>query len=1195
MLAALRRGETLVEQEARLSCKDGSIRHVRISSSALFENGTFIHTRCFTRDMTTQKRIEEEWADLLAREAAARQDAETLCELSQMLANETDVEALLQKVADAATTVAGAQLGAVFYTLTKEPNPSYCLAAVSGVPWDAVAFSGLRSNSVLLDRTLRDRQVMRFLDYSKDAPNDQDFSQVGLHVGSVALRSYLAVPILSRSGEILGGLVLGHEEPGLFLERAEQMGVGIATQAAIALDNARLLAQREENEQRFREMIDALPAAIYTTDAAGRLTHFNPAAVELSGRVPDLGTDQWCVSWKLYHPDGRPLPHDECPMAIALKEGRVLRGVEAIAERPDGTRLWFTPYPSPLRNADGDIVGGINMLIDITERKQAEARSAHLAAIVQSSDDAIISTDLQGVILSWNQSAERLFGYTAEDMIGQPIYQLIPPPRAHEEDRILEQVSKGNRLHHYETVRRRKDGRLIDVSLTVSPIKDTQGRIIGASKISRDITDQKRQLQQRQQLFEFGTAVNRAEALGELYEQALDVITQLFETDRASILVFDTDGQMRFKAFRRLSPEYRHAVEGHSPWEKDDPSPREIVLPNIAQAELDPQLKTTVLHEGIHALAFIPLTYKRRLIGKFMVYFDHPRGMNPQDVQLARATADTLALAIERKRSEEVVRESEVRFRTLADHIAQFAWMADETGSIFWYNQRWYDFTGTSLETMRGWGWKRVHHPDHIERVDTTWRHALHTGEPWEDTFPLRARDGTYHWFLSRALPIRNAEGQIDRWFGTNTDITELREAQASLRASQQELQAFSTGLEHLVEERTKELLQSQHRLRVLATELNLAEQRERKRLAIELHDHLQQLLVLGRLKLGQGKRALKSTSTTREIMRQTDEVLTQALTYTRTLVAELSPPVLLEHGLLAGLTWLGEHMRQHHIAVTVECSLGELRLPEDQAVLLFQSVRELLLNAAKHAESSQATVRVENQNQVLHIEVQDQGKGFDPLNTAHAQSTTTVSSKFGLFSIRERMRALGGRFEIASALGKGTTAVLELPLATQPVCLSPDSVLATVGPSDTSLAEAGLLLHPQRLDHGRETIVRVLLVDDHAMMRQGLRSVLEAYSDVHIVGEAQNGEEAVTLVHELRPSVVIMDINMPKLNGIEATARIKAQCPEIAVIGLSVNAEGPNQTAMLQAGATRMMTKEAAVEELYQAIQASIGVAGIS
>ena len=352
---------------------------------------------------------------------------------------------------------------------------------------------------------------------------------------------------------------------------------------------------------------------------------------------------------------------------------------------------------------------------------------------------------------------------------------------------------------------------------------------------------------------------------------------------------------------------------------------------------------------------------------------------------------------------------------------------------------------------------------------------------------------------------------------------------------------------------------------------------------------------MLGKLKLGQGKRALKSTSAAREIMTQTEEVLTQALTYTRTLVADLSPPVLLEHGLLAGLTWLGEHMRQHHITVTVESTLEELRLPEEQAVLLFQSVRELLFNSAKHADSSHATVRVQLQNHVLRIEVADQGKGFDPLDTANSQSPSPLSSKFGLFSIRERMRALRGRFEIASALGKGTTAVLELHLATQPVPLRPDSVLATVEPREISLGESRSPLRPQLLDHLRRTSVRVLLVDDHAMMRQGLRSVLEAYSDLHIVGEAQNGEEAVTLVHELCPSVVIMDINMPTLNGIEATARIKSQFPQIAVIGLSVNAEGPNQTAMLQAGATRMMTKEAAVEELYQAIQASIGVAGIS
>jgi PAS domain S-box-containing protein len=109
----------------------------------------------------------------------------------------------------------------------------------------------------------------------------------------------------------------------------------------------------------FQNLLEALPAAIYTTDAQGRLTYFNAAAVKLSGRKPQLGTDQWCVTWKIFRPDGKALPHDQCPMAVALKGGPVPSGIECLAERPDGTRFWFTPYPAVIRDAGGNIVGGI--------------------------------------------------------------------------------------------------------------------------------------------------------------------------------------------------------------------------------------------------------------------------------------------------------------------------------------------------------------------------------------------------------------------------------------------------------------------------------------------------------------------------------------------------------------------------------------------------------------------------------------------------------------------------------------------------------------------------------------------------------------------------------------------------------------------------------------------------------------------
>ena len=371
----------------------------------------------------------------------------------------------------------------------------------------------------------------------------------------------------------------------------------------------------------FRAMVEALPVAIYTTDADGHLTYFNAAAEKLAGRKPELGTDKWCVTWKVFLPDGTFLPRDQSPMAAALQGAEVPTGIEAIAERPDGTRLWFTPCPGVVRDAAGRITGAINLLMDITDRKkaeiqaneqfrvmvettpecvkivapdgtllfmnppglamveassaeavtgknvydlvaaedrvrfrefnericrgekgslefdivglegtrrhvethaapfrhidgstvhlaithditkrkQAEAAALLLSAIVDSSDDAIISKDLEGIITSWNKSAERMFGHTDAEAIGQSVAALlIPPDRLDEEPKILARLRGGERVDHFETVRRRKDGTLLDISLTISPVRNAEGNIIGASKIARDISEHKR-IQAREQ------------------------------------------------------------------------------------------------------------------------------------------------------------------------------------------------------------------------------------------------------------------------------------------------------------------------------------------------------------------------------------------------------------------------------------------------------------------------------------------------------------------------------------------------------------------------------------------------------------------------------------------------------------------------------------------------------------------------
>jgi PAS domain S-box-containing protein len=212
---------------------------------------------------------------------------------------------------------------------------------------------------------------------------------------------------------------------------------------------------------------------------------------------PELGKSEFCGSWKLYWPDGTPMPHDECPMALTLKTGKPVRGASAVAERPDGTRVTFIPYPTPLFDDAGTLVGGVNMLVDVTETNRADLAQQRLAAIIESSDDAIISKDLAGTITTWNSGAERLFGYTAAEAIGKSVTMLIPDHQVDDEPKIIASIQRGEKIDHYETVRRRKDGTLVDISLTVSPIKNAQGKIVGASKIARDITERRRNQEQQ--------------------------------------------------------------------------------------------------------------------------------------------------------------------------------------------------------------------------------------------------------------------------------------------------------------------------------------------------------------------------------------------------------------------------------------------------------------------------------------------------------------------------------------------------------------------------------------------------------------------------------------------------------------------------------------------------------------------------
>jgi PAS domain S-box-containing protein len=250
----------------------------------------------------------------------------------------------------------------------------------------------------------------------------------------------------------------------------------------------------QRSEERYRTLFDLVPVAVYVCDADGIIQQYNRRAVELWGCEPsgDGKGPRFCGSYKIYYPDGRLMPHEECPTARALR-GETLKteDLEIIVERPDGERRHVIPAPRVLRNIQGKITGAINSLFDITEQKHAEAAAMRLAAVVRSSHDAVVAKDLNGIITDWNQSAQRIFGYKPKEIIGKSILTLIPRERQSEESEILRRIRRGESIDHYETVRRRKDGRLIDVSLTISPIKDPEGKVIGVSKIARDITQRK--------------------------------------------------------------------------------------------------------------------------------------------------------------------------------------------------------------------------------------------------------------------------------------------------------------------------------------------------------------------------------------------------------------------------------------------------------------------------------------------------------------------------------------------------------------------------------------------------------------------------------------------------------------------------------------------------------------------------------
>lgn len=388
--------------------------------------------------------------------------------------------------------------------------------------------------------------------------------------------------------------------------------------------------------------------------------------------------------------------------------------------------------------------------IEETDQANLELRRAHqeraiYASIVENSDDAIIGKTLDGTVTSWNRAAERIFGYTAEEMIGQSILRIIPPELHEEEGRILQKLRRGERVEHYETNRLNKSGRTVQVSLTASPIRDQQGFIIGASKIARDISLQK-------------DAARSSMRLAAIVDSSDD-----------AIISKDLDGVVMSwnKAAERIFGYTAQEMIGR---------PITTIFP--ADRLDEEKYVLSRIREGRRIEHFE--TVRRAKDGTLL---DVSLTISPiKDSQGRIVGASKIARDITaHKVAEEALRRNEEQLRLMANSIPQLAWMADANGDISWYNERWYEYTGTTFEQMRGWGWQVVHDPQVLPQVMERWKESLQKGAPFEMEFPLRGADGVFRWFLTRVNPMRDAEGRVLRWFGTNTNIDEARNARQAL------------------------------------------------------------------------------------------------------------------------------------------------------------------------------------------------------------------------------------------------------------------------------------------------------------------------------------------------------------------------------------------------------------------------------
>jgi two-component system sensor histidine kinase/response regulator len=849
-------------------------------------------------------------------------------------------------------------------------------------------------------------------------------------------------------------------------------------------------AIKDSADQRFALDQHAIVA---TTDVQGTITYVNEKFCEISQYSRDelIGNNH-----RLLNSGHHPKEFFQ-QMYRTIANGQVWRG-EIRNRAKDGSIYWVSTTIVPTLDAAGKPLRYVAIRADITDRKRAEdalnkSLAATKASLKELADQKfaldqhaiVATTDVQGTITYVNEKFCEISQYSRDELIGNNHRLLNSGHHPKEFFQQMYHAIANGQVWHGEIKNRAKAGSFYWVATTIVPLTGENGKPRQYIAIRADITERK---QTEEMLREKERSLSESQRIAHIGSWTLD------PKDPAGRLVWsdelyrmygvsrDTFTPTVGKLLERVFPEDRSAIEQ---W---------FAACVAGEKPGDVEFRMRLPDGAIRV-------FSRR--GELQYDTDH------RPVRMVGTSQDIT----ERRQTEDSLRESEERFHVMANGIQQLAWMAHADGSIFWYNQRWYDYTGTTLEETKGWTWEKIHDPVFLPYVMERWKEAIATGNVFDMEFPLRRADGQFRMFLTRVMPVRNSEGRVVRWLGTNTDISEIKQAEEASR-----------------------------RARVEAEEANNAKSNFLANMSHEIRTPMNAIIGMTYLALRAGP-APEQRSYLSKISGAADSLLViinDILDFSK---MEAGKMELENIPFSLGEVLSNLHDIVIHAAKQKNITIVFLAAQDVQPDLIGDPLRlgqiliNLVNNAIKFTQAGQVAVEVSADEVAQHrtqlrFSVSDTGIGMSPeqvskLFQSFNQADASHTRKFGgtglgLAITKQLCDLMGGTLSVESKLGKGTTFLfsVEFPIATG------------TGP----LANRELF-EPQKRS--------VLIVDDNQNAREILSSILD--TNGFTAQTARSGEEAISALSLASNAgepfdLVLMDWRMPGINGLEIARQIKTR-----------------------------------------------------